>query len=213
MGQEQGRGQVRELAGDEDGLAWVRDGDGNGDGTGMGTVTGGGMSLLSLSSPGRWLWTVVGTAAPGRGLGVTRGAGAPALMVLGGGEQQPGVEGQSGALLFCVLRGTDLLCYRDPGDADAGLEPALTIAVNKVRPLRGATAGPGGGVTEATGGLTAAAGDAGPRDGAGGARAAPRRGRHQPAGRRGGDPHAGGREPGRGAALDGGVLAALLRHE
>ncbi|NWR64210.1 RTKN protein, partial [Bucorvus abyssinicus] len=51
-------------------------------------------------------------------------------------QQQPGTEGQSGALLFCVLRGTDLLCYRDPGEADAGLEPALTIAVNKETRVR-----------------------------------------------------------------------------
>ncbi|NXT35181.1 RTKN protein, partial [Pelecanoides urinatrix] len=52
--------------------------------------------------------------------------------------QQPGAEAQSGARLYCVLRGTDLLCYHDPGEAEAGLEPALTIAVNKETRIRAA---------------------------------------------------------------------------
>ncbi|XP_053920918.1 LOW QUALITY PROTEIN: rhotekin [Cuculus canorus] len=51
--------------------------------------------------------------------------------------QHPGAEAPSGERLFCVLRGTDLLCYREPGDAEAGLEPALTIAVNKETRVRG----------------------------------------------------------------------------
>ncbi|KAM6135877.1 rhotekin [Phoenicopterus ruber ruber] len=50
--------------------------------------------------------------------------------------QQPGAEARSGARLYCVLRGTDLLCYHGPGEAEAGLEPALTIAVNKETRIR-----------------------------------------------------------------------------
>ncbi|PKU46785.1 rhotekin isoform x2 [Limosa lapponica baueri] len=52
--------------------------------------------------------------------------------------QQPGAEAQSGTRLYCVLRGTDLLCYHDPSEAEAGLEPALTIAVNKETRIRAA---------------------------------------------------------------------------
>ncbi|NXK16969.1 RTKN protein, partial [Arenaria interpres] len=51
---------------------------------------------------------------------------------------QPGAEAQSGTRLYCVLRGTDLLCYHDPSEAEAGLEPALTIAVNKETRIRAA---------------------------------------------------------------------------
>ncbi|NXL54819.1 RTKN protein, partial [Podilymbus podiceps] len=50
--------------------------------------------------------------------------------------QQPGAEALSGARLYCVLRGTDLLCYHGPDEAEAGLEPALTIAVNKETRIR-----------------------------------------------------------------------------
>ncbi|NXW86916.1 RTKN protein, partial [Alopecoenas beccarii] len=50
--------------------------------------------------------------------------------------QQPGAEAPSGTRLFCVLRGTGLLCYRDPGHAEGGMEPALTIAVNKETRIR-----------------------------------------------------------------------------
>uniref|UniRef100_A0A8C3KDW8 Rhotekin n=1 Tax=Calidris pygmaea TaxID=425635 RepID=A0A8C3KDW8_9CHAR len=51
---------------------------------------------------------------------------------------QPGAEAQSGTRLYCVLRGTDLLCYQDPSEAEAGLEPALTIAINKETRIRAA---------------------------------------------------------------------------
>ncbi|NXG76116.1 RTKN protein, partial [Baryphthengus martii] len=50
--------------------------------------------------------------------------------------QQPGPEAQGSTCLYCVLRGTDLLCYRGPGEADAGMEPALTIAINKETRIR-----------------------------------------------------------------------------
>ncbi|NXG46214.1 RTKN protein, partial [Psilopogon haemacephalus] len=50
--------------------------------------------------------------------------------------QQQGSEAQSGTRLYCVLRGTDLLCYRGPDEAEAGLEPALTIAINKETRIR-----------------------------------------------------------------------------
>ncbi|XP_065692896.2 rhotekin isoform X2 [Patagioenas fasciata] len=52
------------------------------------------------------------------------------------GLQQPGAEAPGGTRLFCVLRGTGLLCYRDPEQAEAGTEPALTIAVNKETCIR-----------------------------------------------------------------------------
>uniref|UniRef100_A0A8C0J326 Rhotekin n=1 Tax=Chelonoidis abingdonii TaxID=106734 RepID=A0A8C0J326_CHEAB len=45
--------------------------------------------------------------------------------------QQVG-EQQSWVRLFCVLRGSNLLCYRRPQDTEAPVEPALTIAINKV---------------------------------------------------------------------------------
>ncbi|KAM6289130.1 LOW QUALITY PROTEIN: rhotekin [Aegotheles albertisi] len=45
--------------------------------------------------------------------------------------QQGGAEVQDGTPLFCVLRGTGLLCYRDPRDPDTGTEPALTITISK----------------------------------------------------------------------------------
>ncbi|KAM6345788.1 rhotekin [Podargus strigoides] len=50
--------------------------------------------------------------------------------------QQPGSEGPSGAPMFCVLCGTGLRCYRGPGEAQAGLEPVLTIAVTKETRIR-----------------------------------------------------------------------------
>ncbi|NXQ59161.1 RTKN protein, partial [Anthoscopus minutus] len=43
----------------------------------------------------------------------------------------PGAEGPSGPPLFCVLRGPGLLCYGSAGEAEAGQEPTLTIAVTK----------------------------------------------------------------------------------
>ncbi|XP_054028174.1 rhotekin isoform X4 [Dryobates pubescens] len=49
---------------------------------------------------------------------------------------QQGSEAQGGTRLYCVLRGTDLLCYRGPDEAEAGLEPALTIAINKETRIR-----------------------------------------------------------------------------
>ncbi|XP_068535504.1 rhotekin isoform X6 [Anas acuta] len=49
--------------------------------------------------------------------------------------QAPG-EPQGWARLFCVLRGTNLLCYRRPQEAEAGVEPALTIAINKETRIR-----------------------------------------------------------------------------
>ncbi|XP_040412074.1 rhotekin isoform X5 [Cygnus olor] len=45
-------------------------------------------------------------------------------------------EPQGWARLFCVLRGTNLLCYRRPQEAEAGVEPALTIAINKETRIR-----------------------------------------------------------------------------
>ncbi|NWR40381.1 RTKN protein, partial [Tachuris rubrigastra] len=53
----------------------------------------------------------------------------------------PGAEGPSGAPLFCVLRGPDLLCYGSAHEAEAGQEPTLTIAVTKDTRVR---AEPGG---------------------------------------------------------------------
>ncbi|XP_071894082.1 rhotekin isoform X5 [Anas platyrhynchos] len=50
-------------------------------------------------------------------------------------QQAPG-EPQGWARLFCVLRGTNLLCYRRPQEAEAGVEPALTIAINKETRIR-----------------------------------------------------------------------------
>ncbi|KAM6429720.1 rhotekin [Rhynochetos jubatus] len=75
-------------------------------------------------------WAVVGQKVV-LGLPVTPGAGAEAQ---GGGSR-----------LYCVLRGTDLLCYRGPGEAEAGLEPALTIAVNKDTRIRATERGGRGG--------------------------------------------------------------------
>ena len=46
-------------------------------------------------------------------------------------QQAPG-EPQGWARLFCVLRGTNLLCYRRAQEAEGGVQPALTIAINKV---------------------------------------------------------------------------------
>uniref|UniRef100_A0A8C7E8D4 Rhotekin n=1 Tax=Nothoprocta perdicaria TaxID=30464 RepID=A0A8C7E8D4_NOTPE len=57
--------------------------------------------------------------------------------------QQAG-EPQSWARLYCVLRGTNLLCYRRPQDAEGQEEPALTIAVNKETRIRAAEREPGG---------------------------------------------------------------------
>uniref|UniRef100_A0A8C8S7C2 Rhotekin n=1 Tax=Pelusios castaneus TaxID=367368 RepID=A0A8C8S7C2_9SAUR len=45
-------------------------------------------------------------------------------------------EQQSWARLFCALRGSNLLCYRRPQDAEADVEPVLTIAVNKETRIR-----------------------------------------------------------------------------
>ncbi|XP_068800078.1 rhotekin isoform X2 [Struthio camelus] len=51
--------------------------------------------------------------------------------------QQSG-EPQSWARLYCILRGTNLFCYRRPQEAEAGVEPALTIAINKETRIRAA---------------------------------------------------------------------------
>ncbi|XP_030306595.1 rhotekin isoform X2 [Calypte anna] len=51
-------------------------------------------------------------------------------------QQAGGAEAQSGPPLFCVLRGTHLLCYRDPRDPDSGLEPTLTITLSKETRVR-----------------------------------------------------------------------------
>ncbi|XP_059577233.1 rhotekin isoform X2 [Alligator mississippiensis] len=45
-------------------------------------------------------------------------------------------EPQSWARLYCVLRGTNLFCYRRPQDAEAHVEPAFTIAINKETRIR-----------------------------------------------------------------------------
>ncbi|XP_041259065.1 rhotekin [Onychostruthus taczanowskii] len=71
--------------------------------------------------------------------------------------QAPGAEGPGGAPLFCVLRGPGLLCYGSAGEAEAGQEPTLTIAVTKdtrVRALEGGSRGqpPGVAVTNRLGG-------------------------------------------------------------
>ncbi|XP_067389661.1 rhotekin isoform X3 [Emydura macquarii macquarii] len=50
-------------------------------------------------------------------------------------QQQAG-ERQSWARLYCVLRGSNLFCYRRPQDAEAHVEPALTIAINKETRIR-----------------------------------------------------------------------------
>ncbi|XP_030419817.1 rhotekin-like isoform X2 [Gopherus evgoodei] len=50
-------------------------------------------------------------------------------------QQQVG-EQQSWVRLFCVLRGSNLLCYRRPQDTEALVEPALTIAINKETRIR-----------------------------------------------------------------------------
>ncbi|XP_067154545.1 LOW QUALITY PROTEIN: rhotekin [Apteryx mantelli] len=53
-------------------------------------------------------------------------------------QQQAG-ELQSWARLYCVLRGgTNLFCYRRPQEAEAKVEPALTIAINKETRIRAA---------------------------------------------------------------------------
>ncbi|XP_037754446.1 rhotekin isoform X5 [Chelonia mydas] len=56
-------------------------------------------------------------------------------------QQQVG-EQQSWARLYCVLRGSNLLCYRRPQDAEAPVEPALTIAINKETRIRAAEKDP-----------------------------------------------------------------------
>ncbi|XP_039579447.1 rhotekin [Passer montanus] len=71
--------------------------------------------------------------------------------------QAPGAEGPGGAPLFCVLQGPGLLCYGSAGQAEAGQEPTLTIAVTKdtrVRALEGGSRGqpPGVAVTNRLGG-------------------------------------------------------------
>lgn len=44
--------------------------------------------------------------------------------------QQAG-ERRDWARVHGVLKGTNLFCYRQPEDADAGKEPLFTIAINK----------------------------------------------------------------------------------
>ncbi|XP_031965377.1 rhotekin isoform X2 [Corvus moneduloides] len=71
--------------------------------------------------------------------------------------QAPGAEGQSGPPLFCVLRGPGLLCYGSAGEAEAGQEPRLTIAVTKDTRVRAVESGgrgqpPGVAVTNRLGG-------------------------------------------------------------
>ncbi|XP_039189782.1 rhotekin isoform X1 [Crotalus tigris] len=46
--------------------------------------------------------------------------------------------------LFCVLRGTNLLCYRRPQDAEAQAEAAFTIAINKETRIRASEKSPRG---------------------------------------------------------------------
>ncbi|XP_052523172.1 rhotekin-like [Tympanuchus pallidicinctus] len=50
-------------------------------------------------------------------------------------QQAPG-DPQGWARLFCVLRGTNLLCYRRAQEAEGGVQPALTIAINKETRIR-----------------------------------------------------------------------------
>ncbi|XP_066041256.1 rhotekin isoform X3 [Chamaea fasciata] len=71
--------------------------------------------------------------------------------------QAPGAEGPSGPPLFCVLRGPGLLCYGSAGEAEAGQEPTLTIAVTKDTRVRAVEPGgrgqpPGVAVTNRLGG-------------------------------------------------------------
>uniref|UniRef100_A0A8D0HK98 Rhotekin n=1 Tax=Sphenodon punctatus TaxID=8508 RepID=A0A8D0HK98_SPHPU len=49
---------------------------------------------------------------------------------------QAGEPSQGWARLFCVLRGSNLFCYRHPQDAETQVEPAFTIAVNKETRIR-----------------------------------------------------------------------------
>ncbi|KAM6441132.1 rhotekin isoform 5-T6 [Liasis olivaceus] len=46
--------------------------------------------------------------------------------------------------LFCLLRGTNLLCYRHPQDAEAQQEAAFTIAINKETRIRATEKSPEG---------------------------------------------------------------------
>ncbi|XP_008822978.1 rhotekin isoform X2 [Nannospalax galili] len=45
-------------------------------------------------------------------------------------------ELQNGTYVHGVLKGTNLFCYRQPGDADTGQEPLFTIAINKESRVR-----------------------------------------------------------------------------
>lgn len=47
--------------------------------------------------------------------------------------QQLGADPQSWTEVFAVLKGTSLFCYHRQEDVEANVEPAFTIAVNKVR--------------------------------------------------------------------------------
>ncbi|CAN0099264.1 unnamed protein product [Bubo scandiacus] len=47
-----------------------------------------------------------------------------------------GPRRRAGPVSSASCAGTDLLCYRGPGEAEAGQEPALTIAVNKETRIR-----------------------------------------------------------------------------
>lgn len=49
--------------------------------------------------------------------------------------QQAG-ERRDWARVHGVLKGTNLFCYRQPEDADAGKEPLFTIAINKETRVR-----------------------------------------------------------------------------
>ncbi|XP_065606336.1 rhotekin isoform X2 [Cyrtonyx montezumae] len=50
-------------------------------------------------------------------------------------QPAPG-DPQGCARLFCVLRGTNLLCYRHAQEAEGSVQPALTIAINKETRIR-----------------------------------------------------------------------------
>ncbi|XP_069488576.1 rhotekin isoform X2 [Ambystoma mexicanum] len=50
--------------------------------------------------------------------------------------QQPVGEHQHWVRMFCILRGSNLFCYRRQDEAEAKVEPALTIAINKETRIR-----------------------------------------------------------------------------
>ena len=129
------------------GMRWGWDGGGMGWDGNVGRMGWGGDGLgMWRERDGDGMDTTVGVGGGGPHPPVPRSLRAPSP------QQAPG-EPQGWARLFCVLRGTNLLCYRRAQEAEGGVQPALTIAINKVR-SRGVGGGGVGGAA-AGGGLTA----------------------------------------------------------